>query len=92
MVACVSYDHNMKKRDNFWTFKAVKLHQHSNQVFCKHADSLRHKAAEKKKLKSKVIIYKQMCDYDKKAKPRKKRPNMPSHKKDFQNILKRFYS
>ena len=50
----------------------MKFHQHSNQVFSKHADSLRHKATKKIKLKSKGNIYKQTCDYEKKQSQEKR--------------------
>ena len=41
-------EHHMGERNDFWRFEAVKLHVHPNRVFSKHADSLKHKAAEKK--------------------------------------------
>ena len=73
--------------DDFWRSKAVKLHELPNWVFSKHAGSLKHKVAEKKKIKIEAMIakgniHKQMCD-GKKTKPREKRPNTPSHKKVF---------
>ena len=42
IVGCVNYAQNTGR------FKAVKLHQHPNLLFSKHADSLKRKAAEKK--------------------------------------------
>ena len=75
--------------DDFWRFKAVKLHEHPNRLFSKDADSLKHKAAEKKKIEIQAMIakgniHKQMCDYEgKTTKPREKTPNMPNHKNLF---------
>ena len=60
------------KGDNFWRFKAVKFHQHSNQVFSKHADNLRHKATEKKYWNLKGIFINKRAT-TRKSKVKKKR-------------------
>ena len=75
--------------DDFWRFRAVKLYEHLNRVFFQHADSLKHKAAEKKiEIQAMITeghIHKLMCNYKKKKKPqrREKIPNTLSHEKVF---------
>ena len=54
----------------------MKLHEHSNREFSKHADSLKQSCWEKiiaiQAMIAKGNIHKQMCDYEKKSKAKRK--------------------